>query len=171
MRNFILVACFVGLLVSGSTVLAETRTVQFINSTISDENSNYIELRSGSRWELLTSRYVMTNQDVIIVLDSKSANDPRIEGTAYIEGTKIRVRRLSGDDVFESGVLTRVQESRLEGAILKLSDGTLLEIPEYDRYDTGWWLPPYDALLTKGGMYLWNLEKGKRVWVDRVINP
>jgi hypothetical protein len=113
----------------------------------------------------------MTNQDVIIVLDSKSANDPRIEGTAYIEGTKIRVRRLSGDDVFESGVLTRVQESRLEGAILKLSDGTLLEIPEYDRYDTGWWLPPYDALLTKGGMYLWNLEKGKRVWVDRVINP
>ena len=53
-----------------------------------------------------------------------------------------------------------------EGSVLKLADGSTLSVPEYDQYDTGWWLPPYKALLTSNGMYLWNLKEGKNVWVN-----
>ena len=28
-----------------------------------------------------------------------------------------------------------------DGAVLQTADGSLWEVPRYDRYDTGWWLP------------------------------
>jgi hypothetical protein len=85
---------------------------------------------------------------------------------AYVGGDEIPVRHVDGGYATQAGYLTTVLEALGEGAVLKLTDGTLLSVPEYDRFDTGWWLPPYKALLTASKLYLYNLKKGKRVWVS-----
>ena len=64
--------------------------------------------------------------------------------------------------------MTSVVEAHRDGAVLELADGSLWSVPDYDRYDTGWWLPPYKALVTSTKLYLYNLKKGKRVWVSQV---
>ena len=97
--------------------------------------------------------------------------DLRIEsenrrGVFYYEGEKVGVRYLDGFYFRTNAILTTVIESYGEGAVLKTSDGSYWKVPEYDQYDTGWWLPPYDALI-QNELYLINLKKGKKVWVSR----
>ena len=86
----------------------------------------------------------------------------------YLDGEEIVVRYVTGRYISQAGYLTTVVKAYGHGAILELSDGTLLSVPEYDRYDTGWWLPPYKALLTANRLDLYNLEKVKCVWVTPV---
>ena len=59
---------------------------------------------------------------------------------AYLDNEEIAVRHVSGAYITKTGFLTRVVEVIAEGAILELADGSLLSVPEYDRYDTGWFL-------------------------------
>ena len=61
---------------------------------------------------------------------------------------------------FEPPLGTVVQEEG-DGAVLRLRDGTVLVIPEYDCFDTGWWLPPYKVLLTTSRLYMYNLRGGQ----------
>jgi hypothetical protein len=56
-----------------------------------------------------------------------------------------------------------------DGAILKTDDGSLWSIPKYDRYDTGYWLPPYPVLIFGNEQYMINLKKGKKVWIEKRI--
>jgi len=67
-----------------------------------------------------------------------------------------------------SGTLTQIISERGDGAVLHAADGSVWEVPSYDRYDTGWWLPPYEVIFTSDEMYMINLKEGKRVWVSRV---
>lgn len=139
-------------------------TVQFAISTIFDVNGEIVKMIDGSTWRLNRSYFGLPLNDVIIVM-----SNPR-NGIIYTEDSSYGARLLSGSVLISSGQIRTVVEKMGEGTILKLDDGTLLEFSSYDKYDTGWWLPPYRVILESSRMNMWNIEKGKKVWVQRVLN-
>jgi hypothetical protein len=142
--------------------------VEYISDSIAEKEGKYIRLLGGSKWVLSSSSLALVTDDIIIVLQDVELKDKTSVklAIAFVDGDEIIARHVGGRYVSETGYLTTVVESLGDGAVLKLADGSMLSIPEYDQYNTGWWLPPYKALLTGNKMYLWNLKKGKRVWVN-----
>ena len=115
----------------------------------------------GSSWILSTPSLALVTDDVIIVfrvVELRDRNRAKI-AVAYLDGDEIVARHVGGTYVTSTGYLTTVVETFRRGAVLRLADGSLLSVPEYDQYDTGWWLPPYKALLTGNKLYLYNLRK------------
>ena len=53
-----------------------------------------------------------------------------------------------------------------DGRTLIIDDGTVLNFDSFDSYDTDWWLPPYEVLISWDELYMWNLNNGKRVWIQ-----
>ncbi|HBP0677562.1 TPA: hypothetical protein L5Q58_006307 [Pseudomonas aeruginosa] len=144
--------------------------VEYIADSIAQKDGKYIKLLGGSSWLLNSSSLALVTQDVIVVFRSIVGKDKKTYEVPvfYLDSEEIIAKHIDGALVKESGFLAQVVQQFGEGARLKLDDGTILSIPEYDRYDTGWWLPPYQALVTGNGLYMWNLEKGKRVWVEGI---
>lgn len=142
--------------------------VEYLSDSIAEKNGKYIRLLGGSSWLLSFPTLALVTDQVLIVFQEVELNDKKNVqiAVAYIAGNEVYAKHVDGQYITQTGYLTTVVEALDDGAVLKLADGTLLSIPQYDRYDTGWWLPPYEALLTGNGMYLWNLKKGKRIWVN-----
>lgn len=136
--------------------------VVFIWDSISQKDDRVIRVLSGSRWLLSRSTLALATTDVVIVLTDRS------KGVLFAEGDEIPVTYLGGSFVPERGRYGRVVESISDGAVLRLNDGSLWSVPSYDRYYTGWWLPPYPVIITGNELYMINLKNGKRVWVKRV---
>ncbi len=139
-------------------------SIQFATTSISEVNGEIVKMIGGSTWRLNRSYFGLPLNDVIIIM-----SDPR-NGTIYIEDNSYAARLLSGSVPTSSGHIRTVIEKMGDGTILKLDDGTLLEFSSYDKYDTGWWLPPYRVILESSRMNMWNIEKVKKVWVQRVLN-
>lgn len=148
----------------------EKERVEYLADSIIEKEGRYIRLLGGSSWILSGSSLALVMDDVIIVFQELELEKGRRvrASTAYLDGEEIAVKHVGGTYATATGYLTTVVETLAEGAVLKLDDGTLLTIPEYDRFDTGWWLPPYKALLTGNHLYLYNLKKVKKVWVNGV---
>ena len=142
--------------------------VEFLSDSIAEIEGKNIRLLGGSQWVLSSSTLALVTDDIIIVFRNIELKDKtrREIAVAYVDGDEIVVRHVGGQYVSQAGYITTVVEALGEGAVLKLADGSLLSVPEYDQYDTGWWLPPYKGLITGNKMYLWNLKKGKRVWIE-----
>jgi len=142
--------------------------VEYIADSIAEKDGEYIRLLGGSSWSLSYSSLALVTDDVLIVFHRITTKDNRVSvvPVVYVDGEEIPARHVGGSYATETGYLTTVVEAIGDGAFLRIDDGTLLSIPEYDQYDTGWWLPPYKALVTGNGLYLWNLKEGKKVWVD-----
>ncbi len=145
-----------------------TQKVEYLSDSIAEKEGKYIRLLGGSQWVLSSSTLALVTDDIIIVFQNVELKDKTIVklAVAYVDGDEIVARHVGGQYISQTGYLTTVVEALGDGAVLRLADGSLLSVPEYDQYDTGWWLPPYKALLTGNKMYLWNLKKGKRVWVN-----
>ncbi len=142
---------------------APLRRVRYIQDLVTTTDDDVLSLLGGSAWVHASYAMILVASDVVIVLD-----DDGLGGARYADGDRTIVRHVSGAYLAESGWFGYVAESLGDGAILRVSDGSLWAIPEYDRFDTGWWLPPYPVIVTSNEMYIWNLEKGKRVWATRV---
>ena len=157
-------------IIFASTVLAasDMQKVEYLSDSIAEKEGRYIRLLGGSQWVLSSSTLALVTDDIIIVfLDIEQKDKTKAKlAVAYVDGDEIVAKHVGGQYVSQTGYLTTVVEALGDGAVLKLANGSLLSIPDYDQYDTGWWLPPYKALLTGNKMYLWNLKKGKRVWVN-----
>jgi len=89
-------------------------------------------------------------------------------GILLVNRTQTGACRVSGPDTAASGWVTTVVRQVGDGAVLETADGALWEVPQYDRYDTGYWLPPYDVLITANELYLYNLRERRRIWVSRI---
>ena len=141
--------------------------VEFLKGFIAKKEGRYIRLVGGSQWVLSSHTLALIMDDIIIVFQEVELKDKTRAklAVAYVAGDEIVAKHVGGQYVSQTGYLTTVVQALGAGAVLKLADGSSLSIPEYDQFDTGWWLPPYKALLTGHKMYLWNLKKGKRVWV------
>lgn len=165
-----LVVCVATLGLSGSDLLAAPgmQKVEYLTDSIAEKEGKYIRLLGGSSWVLSSPSLSLVTDDIIIVfreLELKSKKRVKV-AVAYVDGDEIPVGHVKGKYVLSTGYLTTVVEAMGDGAVLKLADASILTVPEYDQFDTGWWLPPYKALLTSSKMYLWNLKKVKRVWVN-----
>jgi len=135
--------------------------VEYFKDSIIEKEGNYIRLLGGSSWILSFPSLALVTDDIIIVFQVNNT-------VAYIRGDEIPVKHVGGVYVTQIGYLTTVVRSLGDGAVLKLADGSLLSVPKYDQFDTGWWIPPYKALLTENKLYLYNLKKGKRVWIKPI---
>jgi hypothetical protein len=141
---------------------AELRSVSFVRDSVLSADDRVIKLLTGSQWLLSRSGLILAASDVVIVLTGAKS------GVLFYEGDQIPVSLLSGTVASERGLYGQVIESMGDGAVLRLNDQSLWEIPSYDRYDTGYWLPPYPVLITGGGSYLVNLKKGRRIWAKQL---
>ena len=162
------IAVLVGVVACQALAGPRMQKVEYLSDSISQKDGKVIKLLGGSRWGLSSATLALVTDDIIIVFQEfvlKSKKKIKV-ATAYVDGDEIIATHAGGRYATSTGFLTTVTESLGDGAVLRLADGSLLSIPQYDRYDTGWWLPPYKALLTGNRMYLWNLNKGKRVWVE-----
>lgn len=164
--------CMFLLVLLGKGVLSGQglQKVEYLADSIIEKEGKYIRLLFGSSWILSLPSLALIMEDVIIVFQEiELKNKKRVKvAVAYIDGDEILVRHVGGEYITQTGYLTTVVEAFGEGAVLKLANGLLLSVPEYDQYYTGWWLPPYKALLTGNMLYLYNLEKGKKVWVSPI---
>lgn len=160
----------VNLAVAAPVPAQSMEKVAYFADSIVEKEGSYIRLLGGSSWLLSAPSLALVTDDVIIVFQTIQLKDQRNVTVAvvYLDGDEIMARHVGGRYTASTGYLTTVVQAVGDGAVLRLADGTLLTIPQYDRYDTGWWLPPYRALLTGNKLYLYNLKKGKRVWVDTV---
>ena len=144
--------------------------IQFFTDSIFEIDGKYMHLLGGTSWILSMPSLAMVTDEVVVLFRSiKAPNGKQTKvAFAYIDGDEIVAGHAGGVYFTKPGYLTTVVDVFGDGAVLKLADNTLLEVPQYDRFDTGWWLPPYKALLTGNKLYLYNLKKGKRVWVSVV---
>ncbi|MBM3451322.1 MAG: hypothetical protein FJX78_10180 [Armatimonadetes bacterium] len=168
-KRFLLVVTVAAVLLQRvPTVAAQgLERVEYFTDSIAQKDDEYVRLLGGSSWVLSTFSTALVTDDIIIVFRDITHQGQKVKlAVAYLDGGEIPVRHVRGAYTTSSGYLTSVVEALGEGAVLRLADGSLLSVPSYDRYDTGWWLPPYRALLTSSRLYLYNLKKGKRVWVS-----
>lgn len=161
-------ALLLAVFASGALGAPGMQKVEYLSDSIAEKEGKYIRLLGGSQWVLSSSTLALVTDDIIIVFQEIELKDKTRAklAVAYVDGDEIVAKHVGGQYVSQTGYLTTVIEALGDGAVLKLADGSLLSIPEYDQYHTGWLLPPYKALLTGNKMYLWNLKKGKRVWVN-----
>jgi len=145
-----------------SDLLSGLLRVDYLSDTIMENDDRTIRLLGGSIWELQGFSLVLPLSEILIILTSPNV------GTAYIDGDQTAIVHRSGLYASESGLLGKVISASKDGSRLMLNDGSVWSVPQYDRYDTGWWLPPYPVLITGEGLYLVNLDEGKRVWVSQV---
>jgi len=166
--NWIAIIALVALVAGEAIAAPGMQKVEYLSDSIAQKDGKVIKLLGGSSWVLSSPTLALVTDDIIIVFqDVVLKNKKTVKvAIAYVDGDEIIATHAGGTYATSTGFLTAVVESLGDGAVLKLADGSLLSIPQYDRYDTGWWLPPYKALLTGNRMYLWNLKKGKRVWVQ-----
>ena len=147
----------------GATKSSPQGNVRFFTTTISEVNGEILKMMDGSTWRLERSYFGLILQDAIGVMsDQRNA-------VIYANDNSYSARLLSGMVSTSSGNVRTVVEKMGDGTILKLDDGALLEFSSYDKYDTGWWLPPYKVLVDSTSMNMWNLNKGKKVWIQRTL--
>jgi hypothetical protein len=136
--------------------------VQYVHDQIFEVNDQELHLLGGSHWKVLGLSFALPAEDIWIILTNDGG------GVAFVDGEEAPVVHQSGPYTTAMGLYRRVVHKSDEGALLTLNDGSHWSVPEYDRFHTDWWLPPYPVLITSNGLYLINLRKGKRVWVAEV---
>ena len=137
--------------------------IQYMSSSIWDIEGSVISLLGGGDWRVQNSSLILPIADATIVLEVGQRCGILVSGISRTSAC-----HLSGALTFSSGYLTHVVAEYQDGAVLQMSDGSLWEVPRYDQYDTGWWLPPYQVIITADELYMINLDdKGKRVWISR----
>ncbi|MHB1992473.1 hypothetical protein [Metallibacterium scheffleri] len=164
---FTALAC-IFLAVPGIALAERFQKVDYIAGSIAENDGSFIRLLDGSSWVLSSPSLALVTDDVIIIFEPAKLHNGSVVNVAvaYLDGDDIIVKHVGGPVVTQTGYLTSVIDAQRNGAVLRLANGMLLSVPEYDQYDTSYWLPPYKVLLTGNEMYLYNLEKGKKIWVN-----
>ena len=73
---------------------------------------------------------------------------------------------MSGSCISSIGKKAIVVREINDGRTLIIDDGTVLNFGSFDSFDTGFWFPPSEVLITSGELYMWNLDVGRRVWIQ-----
>lgn len=148
---------------------ASRKKVTFVRDSTIEVHDTYVKLLSGASFELAYPALLLPAQEVIVVFEALEVRGQLLEAPVfYVEGQEVVARHIAGSYISEAGYITRVVESLGSGAVQRLADGTLVEVSDYDRYHSGFWLPPYKVILAANQSYLVNLKKGKRITVRPV---
>jgi hypothetical protein len=171
---------FALLLLTASVNASELKKVAFYQDTVSEIDGRVIKFLMGSTWIMEREIVALPLGVGVIVCDGPAPeyNKDRLAdylkalpktGVLIYNDNTVNVTRVDGAFILQNGFLGKVVESLGDGAILKTDDGSLWSIPSYDRYDTGYWLPPYSVLIFANERYMINLRKGKKVWVEKRV--
>jgi hypothetical protein len=124
---------------------------------------------SGSEWETTGYFFSLILEDVIIIESSTELDGRLFNYTEmYSDGNRVIVTKISGECSKSIGRKATVMRELNGGKTLLLDDGSALNFDSFDSFDTGFWLPPYDVLITGNELYMWNLNEGKRVWIQSI---
>lgn len=137
--------------------------IVYIQDSVTSSQDDVFTLLRGSKWLTTSYAYLLPMSDIIIILADEEGN-----GVAVSDGNQFSVKYISGSVSLQEGKLSEVTRALGDGAILEMADGSMWEVPSYDQYDTGYWLPPYSVIITKNELNMINVEKGKKIWVTRV---
>jgi hypothetical protein len=157
---------FISCLIFAKCLLAQTSNnskIEYIQSSVWSSQSNVIKLLDGSRWYSTSAFLVLPASDIFIIIEDDKGN-----GTAYCDGSDFPVNYLSGTPITSNGWYYKVVDAFKDGAVLQLSDGSIWKVDDYYTYYTGYWLPPYPVIVTSNEFYMFNLKKGKKIWVNKV---
>ena len=137
--------------------------VSFFESGVQEIEDDLLKLRNGSAWQV--SGYLSSIsrfKDAIVVLRARG------KAAIFLDGSSRNASLLFGSYVPQSGTLDTVIKEVGDGAVLILESGGMLEVDSYDTYDTRFWLPPYQVIISDNGMYMWNLDEGEKVGINVV---
>lgn len=163
-----------------SSIAFSLEKVSFFTDTVSEIDGKVIKMMSGSTW-IMENEIIALPLNEAIILTSASAikydknniqkyiNALPKKGKLIYQQNIVKVDLLGGMYLLQDGYLGKVVKSHGKGSVLQTEEGYMWSIPDYDQYDTGWWLPPYPVLIYGNEMYLVNLEKGKKVWIEKRI--
>ena len=161
----------VTILVTSAMLFAQP--IQYLQDTIMEKNDNYVRLMGGSQWQISYPILALELSEVVIVFHStkNKQNKPVIIPVFYVDGQEVPAQYLGGNiQGVKNGYLTTVIAKNSSGSKLQTEEGYIVHVPEYDQYDTGWWLPPYKVVISNNQMYMYNLKKGKQVWINGLSN-
>lgn len=138
--------------------------VAYLDASVSQADGEILTLLDGSNWQKSGYSHVLPASDILIILLDEKGN-----GVAFSDGNQFQVKHISGQPVgLKEGWLSKVVKSMGDGSVLKMVDGSMWEIPEYDQFDTGFWLPPYHVIITSDRSHLINVKKSKKIWARQV---
>ena len=157
------------LLSSVPIVSFSAEIISYCEGTILENEEDVITLMGGSKWKTNGYFFSLILEDVIIiqsstVLDGKLYNFHEM----YSDGKREIVTKISGECSNSIGRKATVMRELNDGKTLLLDDGSALNFDSFDSFDTGFWLTPYEVLITGDELYMWNLNNGKRVWIQSV---
>ena len=175
-KSLILFFFIVALLVPAVSSGAEK--ISFFQDTVSEIDGRVVKFLGGSTWLMEREIVALPLNDGIIITPGTAPKYDKENIGAYLkslpnhgsliyQGNTVGVTLVEGVFILQNGFLTKVIASHGDGAVLEMDDGSLWSIPDYDQYDSGWWLPPYPVLIYENEMYLINLKKGKKIWINR----
>lgn len=139
--------------------------VNYLQDSIIQKDNKYIKLLEGSSWILSLPSLALPTDNVIIVFYKNQKN---IIPIYYHDNEEIVARYINGPLVTSTGYITTVIQVFKEGAILKTIDNYFLYVPQYYRYYTNFWLPPYKILIDSSQQFFWNLDKIKKIQLDGI---
>jgi hypothetical protein len=169
---------FVAIVYVGTSMSFGAEKVSFFQDSVLEIKGRVVKFLSGSTWLMEREIIALPLSDGIIITPGPAPRYDKNNIGAYIQslpkhgilvyqGNVVNVTLIDGVFLLQDGLLATVIASHGKGAVLEMDDGSLWSIPDYDQYDTGWWLPPYPVLIYSNEMYLVNLKKGKKIWVNK----
>ena len=143
--------------------------VNYCEDSIYNSEGETVQLLGGSRWETVGYNFFLIAQDVLVLQGTTQVDGRNYQyGELLSDGNRMIATQLSGTCNFLVGTKHVVVREINDGRSLITDDGTVLNFDSYDSFDTGFWLPPYEVLITSNELYMWNLNEGKRVWLQSI---
>ena len=122
---------------------------------ILNNEKRIVQMLDGSVWAFGGYGILLVPAEITIV-------EHNGQFAATMHDNRFSVFPLNGFVAWNQAQFGQVIRQMGDGSVLELTDGSLWEVSEYDRYDTDYWLPPYFVLLDDHRLL--NIEEGK--WVD-----
>ena len=143
--------------------------VNYCEDSIYSSEGETVQLLGGSRWETVGYNFFLIAQDVLVLQGTTQVDGRNYQYAELLsDGNRMIATQLSGTCNFLVGTKLVVVREINDGRSLITDDGTVLNFDSYDSFDTGFWLPPYEVLITSNELYMWNLNEGKRVWLQSI---
>ena len=151
------------LLMALANVSNAAEMVNYCEDWIIGTDDGLISLAGGSTWKQSGYEFFMLVEDALIIQSSTSSYSELLS-----DGSRSIVAPVSGSCISSVGRKASVIRSDDRGRTLILDDGTILNFDSYSSFDTRYWYPPYEVLITSSELHMWNLDEGKRAQIKSV---
>jgi hypothetical protein len=152
---------------AGASAPAQTmEKVDYFPDSIAEKDDHVVRLTGGSSWLLAHRTPAQVSTDVLVVMRDVVVNGERVAASwLFVGGEEIPIKHVEGVFPRSPALLTRVVAAEA-GSRLRLADGSEVSIPQHERYYIRGWVPPFKALLINNRAFLYNLNDGRRAWVQ-----